>query len=457
MSFRKFSENDVFTNTMRASPKVDFYIYNGKVYYNDTPIQNGARNTAGSVVVPSGSQGLSISVPNTNQVKSVKNINAGFVSLYEYNIDRPILATDRIAGKPHGGTGSYDDAVDGLRSDEPITFVEDKSIIYPYISKDSSTTAWKTVNAYDLSTAFKYGDVLTSNYPLSASITREYITLPSSSYPSSTSNYNKHYVALRNRLNFYATRSPHYKVDSFIGNKNEMTLNLISIPSIFYGTKIKPGTISLKFYITGTLFGELQDTRENGELIQVGPPGSPRSGSVAGVALYDEGFLLLSGAWDLDPASYGFTNDSQIDEPKWIYFGAGARDKVTPAEAHSSFNKVSFNLSFKGHTETQVLTMFTHAGRGEANYSNNPTFVKKSQIRNEFTSSHVYEQRADVQIKNIVSSSYYDYAAPFKRQLYISKIGIYDKHKNLIALGTLSNPVLKKEEDNISFKLKLDI
>lgn len=453
MSFRKFGENDVFTNTMRAAPKVDFYIYNGKVFYNSKPIHSGTLNRAGNFRLSgSGIGGVApdVTVANTNQVKSVNNVNAGFISLYEYNIDRPTLLTDRIAGKPYHGTTSYDVALAGQHS-EPITFVEDKSIIYPYVIKGSTTSAWKTVNSLSYNTAFKYGDVLVSSYPLSASITRELIT-SGSSMPN-----NRHYVSIRNRLDFYQTRSPHYKVSSSIGNKDNTTLSLISIPSIFYGTKIKPGSLSLKMYITGTLLGELRDLRENGELIQVGPIASPRSGSIAGVAMYDEGILLLSGAWSLDAETYGFTNDGAQNNPKWIYFGAGARDGVKPATAHASFNKVSFDLSFKGHTETQVVTMFSHAGRGKVNYSNNPTFIQKNQTRNEYTSSHVYEQRADVKIKNIVSSSYLDYAAPFKRQLYISKIGIYDKHKNLIALGTLSNPVLKKEEDNITFKLKLDM
>jgi len=41
--------------------------------------------------------------------------------------------------------------------------------------------------------------------------------------------------------------------------------------------------------------------------------------------------------------------------------------------------------------------------------------------------------------------------------VYVSRIGIYDKNKNLIGVATLSNPVLKKEDQDYSFKLKLDI
>ena len=60
---------------------------------------------------------------------------------------------------------------------------------------------------------------------------------------------------------------------------------------------------------------------------------------------------------------------------------------------------------------------------------------------------------------NTVSSSYgdSDWSASFKRQVYISKIGVYDRNKNLIGVATLANPVRKEEAEAISFKIKLDI
>jgi hypothetical protein len=41
----------------------------------------------------------------------------------------------------------------------------------------------------------------------------------------------------------------------------------------------------------------------------------------------------------------------------------------------TGYVSASFDMSFEGHTETQVLTMFAHAGRGKVNFSNNPTFI----------------------------------------------------------------------------------
>jgi hypothetical protein len=60
---------------------------------------------------------------------------------------------------------------------------------------------------------------------------------------------------------------------------------------------------------------------------------------------------------------------------------------------------------------------------------------------------------------NTVSSSYgdMDYSASFKRQVYISKIAVYDINKNLIGVATLSSPVRKEEAEALAFKLKLDL
>jgi hypothetical protein len=101
--------------------------------------------------------------------------------------------------------------------------------------------------------------------------------------------------------------------------------------------------------------------------------------------------------------------------------------------------------------------MYTHAPRGEVNYSNNPTFLKYNQRLMAFTSSHIYEENKERLIKNTVSSSFTGYDEKFKRQVYINKVGIYDEHKNLIGIATLADPVLKEESEQLTFKIKLDI
>ena len=100
--------------------------------------------------------------------------------------------------------------------------------------------------------------------------------------------------------------------------------------------------------------------------------------------------------------------------------------------------------------------MFAHARKNSLNYSNNPTFLMTGSIAYA-SGSKFYREPTKIEIKNIVSSSYLDYTGAFEPVTYISKIGIYDKNKNLIAIAGLANPVRKREKDDFTFKLKLDI
>ena len=408
MPFRKFGDTDLIRNTIVTHPKVNFFIFDGDVYYNNKPDQDG-------------------------KFAKVYSSEVGSINLYEYNIDK-------LAGS--------------------------NEFIHPYITKQSAGASFKTVGKITYSNEFVYGDRVTGSYPMTASISREFMTNPSArSTEANTATgetfqgapTHRHFYALKNRLNFLGQRSQHYLVSSSLGDKNSQTINLISIPSIAYGTQINPGSVSLKWFLTGSLIGELQDTKENGELIQVGPEGSTGSGSVAGVVLYDEGFILLTGSWNLSSEQIGLTSGGSQAKPQWIYYGAGAKDGVTQASAPPGYVSASFDMSFEGHTETQVLTMFAHAGRGKVNFSNNPTFITHNQASLSTTSSAIYEENAERTIKNTVSSSFEGYDAPFKRQVYVSRIAVYDENKNLIGVATLSNPVLKEEDQDISFKFKLDI
>jgi len=103
------------------------------------------------------------------------------------------------------------------------------------------------------------------------------------------------------------------------------------------------------------------------------------------------------------------------------------------------------------------MTMFTHARRGEINYSNNPTYIKYDQTKVIVSSSTTYQENPNKLIANTTTSSYQGFDNDFKRQVYISRVALYDENKNLIGIATLSNPVLKKEDEDIAIKLKLDI
>ena len=95
--------------------------------------------------------------------------------------------------------------------------------------------------------------------------------------------------------------------------------------------------------------GELRDNKQNGELIQITQSAnSEGANSVAGVVMYDEGFILLTGSWKLEGDSIPIKSDSTSDYPRWTYFGAGALDGVNQTTAGGNFVSASFNLSFRG-------------------------------------------------------------------------------------------------------------
>jgi len=131
---------------------------------------------------------------------------------------------------------------------------------YPFITKDSTLGGFKTVST-DSYSQFSYGDKLSgSEYPYIARISSDYILAGLN---------NRRITALKNTLNYYIPLSKHYSYSSSYGNKPQQDLKLISIPSLFYGSSINKGSVSCKWYLTGTLIAELADVRKNGYRIKI--------------------------------------------------------------------------------------------------------------------------------------------------------------------------------------------
>lgn len=424
MPLYSFNPNDVFHNRVKTYPKSDFWIYNRKIYYNNIGVDAGAIH----------SQSL--------------HVEPGHLSLYELNVDR-------------------DQDTQG-------------QLIYPYITKDSGISSFKTVSTSDFNAGYLYGEEISGRYPLSASISIESFRGDATFYDikSDLTSGRRHILALKNTFNSYKSISPHYSYSSSLGHKGQQEISLISVPSIFFGSSIRKGSVNLKFYITGTLAAELQDINKNGELIQVSGTANNGgvdfgSGSVAGVVLYNEGFIALTGSWDIDDDHQEYYNSDSNSNPRWTYFGTSADASpfgyTREASEPDSLTQSAWHVSFEGVNYVPALTMFAHAPRGFLNHSNNPTYKQYGQtqaISN--TGSYHYVEPDNLLIKNVVSSSwatltaslnseYQDNSSSFKKQTYISKIGIYDEEKNLIGIAKLARPIRKQEEDDYTFKLKLDI
>ena len=397
MSFYKFEEDDLFLNTIQTYPQNNFFIQSGTVYINNFPHLTG---TLGNNL---------IGVPK------------GFISLYEYNINR-------AAG----------------------------NLIHPFVIKDGMRNSFKKTNVSDYN-SLGIASTITSSYNMSASLTRFYIDPPLPvgtiyRFSSTGATINGPLIgSLENIFNEYSYLSPHYQYSSSLGDKSSQNASLINIASIFYGSNIKKGTVSLKYYITGTLIGELQDYRLNGDLVQVGPSGSTGSGSVAGSVLYNEWFIYLTGSWNLDNASISY--DGASGTSKWIHFGVGINNISDLTTTNLS---ASFAIDFSGSNQIQTMTMLAHAKYGDLNHSNNPTFADSTDINPISKGPYTYTEQPK-KIKNIVSSSFVDVIPTFEKTTYLSTIALYDKDKNLIGMAKMATPVRKTEADQYTFKLKLDI
>jgi len=116
VSYYPFGKDDIVRNTVKTFPKSAFFIYGGVVYYNEHSYNQGP-----------------LSGDNINHVPP------GFISLYEYNVDRP-------SGE----------------------------LIHPFLVKNGSLLSFKTISTTSYNEDFLAGDTLTGSYALSASITRNF-------------------------------------------------------------------------------------------------------------------------------------------------------------------------------------------------------------------------------------------------------------------------------------------
>jgi len=380
------------------------------------------------------------------------------MSLYKFEPDDVLF--NRIKTHPrvkfviHTGSIHYNDNVNvfgtpngNVSLDELGTLKAFGSDYHAFITKGSSRIGWKTVSLSDFQ-EMQFGEVITSSRPMTASIQNEYFVADSTRL---------HVDALKNISDFYTYLSPAYSFSSSLGDKATQQMRLLSIPSIFYGSSIKKGTVDLKFYVTGTLVGRLQDKYQNGELLQTGPVGSGGSGSCAGVVYYDEGFVLLTGSWAITTEHTEDYVVGGVQNPRWVYFGSAG---ASPSE---QTNCSSYELLMSGTQYVPVMTMLAHADKADLNHSNNPTYIKYGQTAtlsnpyNAETSSLGFYEKTDLKIKNVAKYPYNSDTGSFKKETYISKVGIYDDQKNLIGIAKLATPVRKRENDQFTFKLKLDM
>ena len=367
MPFRSFDRYDLLYNQLETFPECNFIIFDSKVYYN------GEKHSKG-------------------KFGNLHSTPQGFVSLYELNVDRVI------------NTGGNNEPPAG-------------SSIYPFITKDGSRLAFKTISTsdFDSISQFSHGDIIKGNYPLSASIKRTRFAETSQplltvsddgrvhgSYRKLTSN-RRFINALKNTFNYYVNMSHHYAFDDTTNprsnpnhdqgingwDKLKQEISLIEIPSIFYGSSIEKGSVVLQMFYSGTLMAECRDTKRNGELIQVTGTynAAKHNGKVAGTVLYNEGFIAMTGSWTL--AHSGKTDKyigTDLSLGRWVDFGVGANDGTSQGNTINT----AYKLDFRGKNYVPTITMFAHMPKSEYNNSMNPTSYTSEQSKDPVYGSQNY-------------------------------------------------------------------
>lgn len=416
MPLYKFDRNDVFRNQIKTFPTINLFTYTGSTFYNNHIAESGAfsYNINGIPILP----------PSSSW--------SGSISLFELNIDpAPGSYISAFMYKDSNREGFKHRLPHGFGTLKHRTEQE---------NKDQNNNA-----LYPVSPPTKF----TKHYPMSASVTNAFYStiLPSATSRTGSANY---FSSLIQPIKKYTILNKNF-IFSSSGNwdKGRQEMRLISVPSIFYGSSIAKGTVSLKFIINGTASQEVTDYYKDGTLRVTGSTSD--DGKVAGVVLYDEGIFMLTGSWNIvSNWQDDYNEDGNLEYPRWTYFG------VTSSATTGS----SFHMAFSGTNYVPVVTMLAHAPKGQLNQSNNPTFIKYGQSGSilAYTGSAAYRENNSLEIKNITKSNLTGafVSASFEKTTFISKVGIYDKDKNLIGLAKMATPVRKREIDEFTFKLKLD-
>jgi len=114
----------------------------------------------------------------------------------------------------------------------------------------------------------------------------------------------------------------------------------------------------------------------------------------------------------------------------------------SPSVTYKTVGTGNYNIKYKSIQTIHNTEWSLPVSPNEFNITNNPTAYKKD-IRNTSASIITSQYRDD----NITGSAW----SP-----YITTLGLYDKYNNLIVVGRLSQPIKKRKDTRIIFKIKKD-
>lgn len=173
---------------------------------------------------------------------------------------------------------------------------------------------------------------------------------------------------------------------------------IFNISNIFYGERIHPTSFRIiDTHFSGSESKLAVTLKDNGRgsLYRADASSPHASWSTVGSCLYEEGVAAITAP----------------------YFG-------------DLFGKDEFDVSFKGENSIHVLESQVVIPAWEINSSSNPTF------------------------KQLLSSDYANDQNP--GFVYINQINLHDENLNVVAKAKLAQPIVKRAEDRMLFRLKFD-
>jgi hypothetical protein len=173
---------------------------------------------------------------------------------------------------------------------------------------------------------------------------------------------------------------------------------IFDVSNMFYGKRIKPGSITLSDPKLSGSDGKISITLKDdarGNIYRADSFGPHATWNSVGNVFYDEGLIILNA-------------------PQLFFFG-----------------KEGFDLSFKGIQNVHVLTINAFARPMQLLSSSNPTYQH-------------YDFDDDLANE------------PDQKFVYITSLNIHDENLNVVARTHLAQPIAKKSGDKMLFKFKLD-
>ena len=433
----QFTPDDLFINRLKTYPEYNVFIYQGQMFVN-------------SESRISGSGGLVVYDVNRNLTGSE---NLRVQPFLETNSEKPLFKSQRYQPLLKNATGEYQ-----YFHDYQQRIISDSGLLssYTYSSGSTITSSYGFESPIKRNLSTSITQITHSYFDLNrGTITSSSLSIPSMDLSASAlQNAARKYTHLSHHFmftplneeeeTFFASSSLNGRDLVYDGNN----INFITIPSMYYGSTIKKGSIELNYYITGSKIATCADIHHNGTLIETT---GTLTGSVVGLVMYDEGIIMLTASHELESNSIEYSPSSPTIG-SWVTYGTTLNDGTGSSNTLAS---ASYDLNFKGTSYVNTMTMFAHARKGHLNHSNNPTYRTDTLLSSVLTGSGKHFIEGTYGINNIVSASYT--SASFDKTTYISKVHIYDEDGNLIAITSLAKPIKKTLEDEYTFKMKLDL